>query len=166
MITYYEVNDMDTFANLTVEIAEFKKGDEAVLGCSFSFNANQVVCIESFETAEKAKAHLDVAAEYAKRAMESADVTKVEVTGPEEQLEQLRESFNDVNVMFWAMADTAFKKAVSAPLPVQSAVMASAVRASQPVAYGYGGSSYPNGGYGQPLFGTSSLSFVPLPYAR
>ena len=33
--------------------------------------------------------------------------------GPEDQLEQLRESFNDFNVMFWAMADTAFKKAVA-----------------------------------------------------
>ena len=36
-----EVQDMDTFANLTVEIAEAKKADDAVLSCSFSFNANQ-----------------------------------------------------------------------------------------------------------------------------
>jgi hypothetical protein len=157
MITYYSVQDMDTFANLTVEIAEAKKADDAVLSCSFSFNANQVVCVENFDSAEKAKTHLDSYADLAKRALESAEIEKVDVMGPEDQLEQLRESFNDFNVMFWAMADTAFKKGVAMSVP--QTVMASAVRA-QPV-YPFQG-----GGFGGVFPGTSSLSFVPLPYGR
>ena len=32
---------MDSFANLTVEIAEAKKLEPTVLSCSFSFNGNQ-----------------------------------------------------------------------------------------------------------------------------
>jgi hypothetical protein len=157
MITYYNVEDMDTFANLTVEIAEAKKADDAVLSCSFSFNANQVVSVENFESAEKAKTHLESYAELAKRTVESAQIEKVDVMGPEDQLEQLRESFNDVNVMFWAMADTAFKKSTAMPVP--QTVMASAVRA-QPVYPFQGGS------FGGVFPGTSSLSFVPLPYGR
>lgn len=157
MITYYNVQDMDTFANLTVEIAEAKKADDAVLSCSFSFNANQVVCVENFESAEKAKTHLENYADLAKRALETAEIEKVDVMGPEDQLEQLRESFNDVNVMFWAMADTAFKKAVA--MPVQQTLISNAVRA-QPV---YPGGQY---GFGGVFPGTSSLSFVPLPYGR
>merc|ERR1719281_499434 len=158
MITYYNVTDMDTFANLTVEIAEAKKADDAVFSCSFSFNANQVVCVENFESAEKAKIHLETSADLSARITSgnSAEIEKVDLMGPEDQLEQLRESFNDVNVMFWAMADTAFKKGVAMSVP--QTVMASAVRA-QPVYPGYGG-------FGGVYPGTSSLSFVPLPYGR
>jgi hypothetical protein len=158
MITYYEVRDMDTFANLTVEMAETKKAEPTVLACSFSFNGNQVMCKESFESADSAKVHLDATGPMAKRAAESADIIKVEVMGPEEQLEKLRESFNDVNVMFWATADTAFLKAEPAPA---APVYAAPVRA-QPV---YGAPMYGTPmGYGGQIFGQNSLSFVPLPY--
>jgi len=162
MITYYEVRDMDTFANLTVEMAEGKKLEPTVLACSFSFNGNQVMCKESFESADSAKVHLDSTGAMAKRAAESADIFKVEVMGPEEQLEKLRESFNDVNVMFWATADTAFVK--SEERAVQAPVYGAPVRA-QPV---YGNQVYgmpgPQMGYGGQIFGQNSLSFVPLPY--
>merc|ERR1719482_420713 len=66
MITYYEVRDMDTFANLTVEMAETKKLEPTVLACSFSFNGNQVMLKESFESADSAKVHLDATTPMAK----------------------------------------------------------------------------------------------------
>lgn len=171
MITYYEVRDMDTFANLTVEIAEAKKMEPSVLSCSFSFNGNQVMCKESYESADVAKNHLDQSAVLAKRAAESADILKVEVMGPEEQLEKLRESFNEVNVMFWATADTAFLK-TEERAPIMSHVMSQPVRQQPAVAhyaYGHGhgghGMQPQFGGYaGGHVFGQGSLSFVPLPY--
>merc|ERR1719482_2032539 len=136
MITYYEVRDMDTFANLTVEIAEAKKTEPSVIACSFSFNGNQVMCKEAYESADAAKTHLEQSALLAKRAAESADILKVEVMGPEEQLEKLREAFNDVNVMFWATADTAFLRQEVAT--ATTTVTSQPVRA-QPVYAGYGG---------------------------
>jgi len=160
MITYYEVRDMDSFANLTVEIAEAKKLESPVLSCSFSFNGNQVMCKESYDTADSAKAHLDSSAALTKRAAESADILKVEVMGPEEQLEKLRETFNEVNVMFWATADTAFLK--TEERPAATVLPAQPVRA-QPV-YAYGGMQQGPMGYGGHIFGQGSLSFVPLPY--
>jgi len=164
-ITYYEVRDMDSFANLTVEIAEAKKLEPTVLSCSFSFNGNQVMCKESYDTADSAKAHLDSSAPLAKRAAESADILKVEVMGPEEQLEKLRETFNEVNVMFWATADTAFVKAEERPMAA-SVMTAQPVRAQPVYAYGQGFQQGPMGygGHMGQVFGQGSLSFVPLPY--
>merc|ERR1719321_2573635 len=76
MITYYEVRDMDNFANLTVEIAEAKKTEPSVIACSFSFNGNQVMCKEAYESADAAKTHLEQSSLLARRAAESADILK------------------------------------------------------------------------------------------
>lgn len=90
---YFKVRQgqMSAFRALCEQLVK-KTGEEPkCLYYGFSFSGDEVHCREGYEDAEGLLAHLDNVGALLGEALEIADIARLEVHGPEEQLAKLRE---------------------------------------------------------------------------
>ena len=102
------------------QLAAFKKGCEAFVektrsepNClfyCFSFDADEAHCREGYKDAESLLFHLDNVGALLEEALKIADITRLEVHGPESQLALLREPLSALNPQFFAL-EMGFRKA-------------------------------------------------------
>ncbi len=75
-------------------------------GClfyGFSFSGDEVHCREGYKDAESLLAHLDNVGALLNEALKIADITRIEVHGPELQLALLREPLAGLNPQFFTL---------------------------------------------------------------
>jgi quinol monooxygenase YgiN len=96
-------NNLDEFNQLCEKFVEKSSTEPKCLYYGFSFNGGEVHCREGYEDAEGLLAHVDNVKSLLDQALTLAKVTRVEVHGPEDQLEKLREPLAAFNPAFFVL---------------------------------------------------------------
>ena len=94
-------------------LAKFKAGCEdfvsmtqnegKVLHYGFSFDGNNAHCREGYADAEGLLTHLDNIGELLGKALEISELSRLEVHGPAEELDKLREPLAGLNPQFFTL---------------------------------------------------------------
>ena len=95
------------------QLENFKKGCEAFVETTsnepkclyygFSFNGDEAHCREGYADAEGVLAHLDNVGALLQEALKIADLTRLEIHGPESELARLREPLAGLNPVFFVL---------------------------------------------------------------
>jgi len=105
LVPYFKVADgkLDAFKQLCEQFVE-KTGEEAkCLFYGFSFDGDQAHCREGYADAEGILAHLDNVGKLLEEALQIAEITRLEVHGPEEELAKLREPLAQLQPQFFTL---------------------------------------------------------------
>ena len=102
---YFQVHEgqMDAFKDLCERFVA-RTGSET--GChyyGFTFNGNQMHCREAYHNADGMLAHLENIGDLLEEALQISDITRLEVHGPEHELNKLREPLADFSPEFWVL---------------------------------------------------------------
>ena len=101
------------------QLAAFKEGCDAFAektltesGCmfyAFSFSGDEAHVREGYENAEAVLAHLDNVGALLEEALQISDLTRLEVHGPESEVDKLREPLAGLNPQFFILL-TGFRR--------------------------------------------------------
>ena len=93
IVPYFKVHDgrLDEFKAYCERFVALTENEPGCLYYGFSFDGNEVHCREGYADAEAALAHLDNVGSLLEEALQIADITRLEIHGPAEQIAQLRE---------------------------------------------------------------------------
>jgi hypothetical protein len=72
----------------------------------FTMNGNELFCREAYETAEGLLAHLDNVGALLAEALKIADLVRLEVHGPVEELDKLKKPLAHLEPAFFELAST------------------------------------------------------------
>lgn len=105
LVPYFNVHSgkLDDFRNLCERFVEKTAHEPKCLYYGFSFDGDQVHCREGYVDAEGAIAHLDNVGTLLAEALTIADIMRLEVHGPEEELAKLRPALADLNPQFFTL---------------------------------------------------------------
>jgi len=73
---------------------------------SFSISGDEIFCREGYESANGLLAHLDSVSALLTEMLKVADLTRVEVHGPAQELEKLKRPLADLNPEWFALETT------------------------------------------------------------
>lgn len=82
---------------------ELTEKEEKVLFYGFSFTEDHVHCREGYVDAEGVLAHLDNVGELLQKALEIADLVKLEIHGPAEELAKLKEPLKELPIEYYTL---------------------------------------------------------------
>ncbi len=83
---------------------EKTRREEKNLFYEFTINGDEVFCREGYVGAEVALAHLDNVGELLAEALTIADLTRLEIHGPAEELEKLKAPLAHLNPVWFALS--------------------------------------------------------------
>lgn len=98
IVPYFDVPDehLDMFKKLCEKFVARTKNEPKCYYYGFSFYGNMAHCREGYEDAEGVLAHLDNVGELFKDALEISELARLEIHGPKEELDKLREPLSDL----------------------------------------------------------------------
>lgn len=90
---YLKVSDenLEAFKRLAQDLIETTRGEMGCLYYGFSYGDGEAFCREGYKNAESLVAHLDNVGDLLQRLNTIAEVLRLEVHGPEEEISKLRE---------------------------------------------------------------------------
>jgi quinol monooxygenase YgiN len=102
---YFKIHPgkIETFRELCHRFVEKTKPEPGCLYYSFTFNADVVYCREGYVDAAALVAHAQNVGALLQEAMTLADVARLEVHGPESELDKLREPFANLNPQYFVL---------------------------------------------------------------
>jgi quinol monooxygenase YgiN len=105
IVPYFKVKAgrLDAFRALCERFVERTKSEPACLYYGFSFDGDHAHCREGYEGADGLLAHLQNVGALLKEALEIADITRLEVHGPAEELAKLRKPLADLKPQFFTL---------------------------------------------------------------
>ena len=105
IVPYFKVHagKLEAFRALCEQFVEQTRKESKCLYYGFSFAGDQVHCREGYEDAEGLLAHLDNVGSLLDEALKIADITRLEVHGPEQELAKLREPLADLKPQFFVL---------------------------------------------------------------
>ena len=105
IVPYFSVSDgqLGVFKALCEKFVKKTDEEPKCLYYGFSFDGNQAHCREGYEDAEGVLAHLDNVGSLLEEALEIAELTRLEIHGPEEELAKLREPLANLNPQFFTL---------------------------------------------------------------
>jgi hypothetical protein len=111
IVPYFTVNDgkLDQFRAMCEQFVALTDNEAGVLFYGFTFNGDRVHCREGYGSAEGVLAHLDNVGELLGKALQIANLDKLEIHGPESELSKLREPLADLNPEYWVL-DYGFRR--------------------------------------------------------
>jgi quinol monooxygenase YgiN len=105
IVPYFKVHDGQLAAfHALCERFVAKTSDES--GClyyGFSFDGDEVHCREAYADAEGLLAHLENVGALIGEALEISELSRLEVHGPEEELQKLRQPLAELNPQFFVL---------------------------------------------------------------
>jgi quinol monooxygenase YgiN len=96
-------NNLDAFKLLCEKFVAQTSTEPRCLYYGFSFNGGEVHCREGYEDADGLLAHLDNVKSLLDEALTLAQVIRLEVHGPEDELAKLREPLAAFNPAFFVL---------------------------------------------------------------
>jgi hypothetical protein len=92
---YFKIQDgqMDACKSFIAQFCELVANEEKCLFYNFTFLGDQMCCREAYEDAEGVQAHLENCGALLGEFLKIADVTRIELQGPAEELEKLKPAF-------------------------------------------------------------------------
>lgn len=105
LVPYFKVQDgkLDTFKGLCGQFVDKTQQETKCLFYGFSFDGEQAHCREGYTDAEGLLAHLENVGELLQEALKIAEITRLEVHGPEQELAKLREPLAELNPQFFTL---------------------------------------------------------------
>ena len=105
IVPYFRVSSgkLGAFKELCERFVEKTSTEPECLYYGFSFNGDQVHCREGYEDAEGVLAHLENVGPLLEEALKIAELTRLEIHGPEQELAKLREPLAELNPQFFTL---------------------------------------------------------------
>ncbi len=102
---YFEVHEgkMAEFRRLCERFVETTRPEEGCLFYGFSFDGDEVFCREAYTDAAGLLKHLESVGPLLERASGMADLTRLEVHGPEAELGRLRAPLAEMKPRFFVL---------------------------------------------------------------
>ncbi len=105
LVPYFKVphSQMQAFKKLCEQFVAKTSSEPKCLYYGFSFYGEQVHCREGYEDAEGLLAHLENVSELLTAALAIAQITRLEVHGPKEELAKLHEPLAKLGPQFFTL---------------------------------------------------------------
>ena len=105
LVPYFRIHDgkLDEFKSLCARFIEKTRNDEKCLHYAFSFDGNDAHCREGYTDADAMLAHLESVSDLLAEAFKIANVTRVEIHAPPDEVEKLREPLADFQPQFYTV---------------------------------------------------------------
>jgi quinol monooxygenase YgiN len=102
---YFKINagELDAFRALCERFVERTKSEPGCLYYGFSFDGDVAHCREGYQNAQALLAHLANVDDLIAASQKIATITRVEVHGPESEMNQLREPLAELNPHFYVL---------------------------------------------------------------
>ena len=102
---YFKIHDgkVEAFKALCEQFVEKTGQEPKCLYYGFSFDGDQAHCREGYEDAQGILAHLENVGSLLDEALAIADITRLEIHGPEAELAQLREPLAGLQPQFFTL---------------------------------------------------------------
>jgi len=103
---YFKVSSgkLPAFHRLCEQFVNQTRQEPKCLFYGFSFDGDQAHCREGYEDAESLLAHLKNVGPLLEEALKIAEVTRLEIHGPEDELAKLREPLAKLKPQFFTLA--------------------------------------------------------------
>ena len=105
IVPYFKVQDdkLNDFKAMCDEFVAKTENESKCLYYGFSFDGNIAHCREGYEDAEGLLAHLDNVGTLLQQALQIAEITRLEVHGPEQELNKLTGPLTSLNPQFFKL---------------------------------------------------------------
>lgn len=105
IVPYFKVHDgkLGDFKAMCEQFVEMTQTEPKCLFYGFSFDGDEAHCREGYVDAAGLLAHLENVGALLQEALTIADITRLEVHGPEAELAQLREPLADLGPQFFTL---------------------------------------------------------------
>ncbi len=105
IVPYFKVSSgkLEAFKKLCEQLVDKTNNESKCLYHGFSFDGEQAHCREGFEDADGVLVHLENVDYLLKDALKIADITRLEIHGPEEELAKLREPLANLKPQFFIL---------------------------------------------------------------
>ena len=105
IVPYFKVQDdkLEEFKALCELFVEKTKEEPKCLYYGFSFDGFEAHCREGYEDAEGLLAHLENVGALLEEALKIAEITRLEIHGPETELAKLRKPLEDLKPQFFEL---------------------------------------------------------------
>ena len=105
IVPYFKVNDgqLAAFKGLCEQFVAKTSQEPKCLYYGFSFDGDQAHCREGYEDAEGLLTHLENVGALLQEALQIADLTRLEVHGPEKELARLRGPLAELKPQFFTL---------------------------------------------------------------
>ena len=102
---YFRVHadKLDDFKKLCTQLVEKSNQEPGCLFYGFSFHGDLAHCREGYANAEAVLAHLENIGPLLQEALKMADIARLELHGPEAELEKLRKPMAGLNPQFFVL---------------------------------------------------------------
>ncbi len=105
IVPYFNIHNgqLDAFKSMCDEFVRLTATESKCLYYGFSFSGDQAHCREGYEDAEGLLAHLENVGALLSEALKIADLARLEVHGPEEELAKLRKPLAELNPQYFVL---------------------------------------------------------------
>jgi hypothetical protein len=105
LVPYFKVHDgkLDAFRELCERFVEKSSEEPKCLFYGFSFDGDEAHCREGYQDADGILFHLDNIGALLGEALKIADLTRLEVHAPEEEVAKLREPLAELGPQFFTL---------------------------------------------------------------
>lgn len=102
---YFKVSDenLDIFKKLAGDLIEKTKSEADCLYYSFTMSGNEALCREGYTSAGAIMNHLENVAAILGQVLEIAEITRLEVHGPNDQVAILKDHLADLNPQYFEL---------------------------------------------------------------
>ena len=100
---YFKVKpgQIGQFKELCGQFIEKSSGEDGCLYYGFSFDGDAAHCREGYKDASALLVHLENVGALIEKSLQIADITRLEVHGPKEELEKLKEALAPFNPQYF-----------------------------------------------------------------
>lgn len=105
IVPYLKIHEgkRDAFRQLCQKFVERSQQESGCLYYGWSFDGDLVHCREGYKDARSALAHLQNVGDLMPKLLELADLARLEIHGPPQELEQLRAPLADMNPTYFIL---------------------------------------------------------------
>ena len=105
VVPYFKVHEgqLEAVRELCHQMVETTANESGALYYGFSFDGDEVHCREGYEDAAGVLAHLENIGPLLQALLQVADLTRLEVHGPAEELDELRAPLDELDPQFFTL---------------------------------------------------------------
>jgi quinol monooxygenase YgiN len=105
IVPYFKIQSgkVDDFKAMCEQFVAKSKEEPKCLYYGFSFDGDQAHCREGYADADGVLAHLDNVGALLQEALQIAELARLEIHGPEEELAKLREPLSGMKPQFFTL---------------------------------------------------------------
>lgn len=105
IVPYFKVHEgkLDAFKTLCEQFVDKTVMEPKCLYYGFSFDGEQAHFREGYKDAQGVLAHLENVGALLEEALKIADLTRLEIHGPRDELEKLKEPLADLNPQYFTL---------------------------------------------------------------